>query len=482
VKIFLLRHCRALGRAEWEGDAGLRPLSEAGESQAEALVAFFAEAPPVRIVSAPPLRCQQSVLPLAEALGIDVEVDERLGRGEPVARLLELLPTWDEGPLLLCTHAAPIVSLLRVLELVEDDAPVCRKGSVWTLEGNGYTPAHASYAEPLQAAPAAGGAISSSAGGIAPREDARVRAAVLDLGSTSFTLLVADVWPDGAVHRVVREKVMLRLGAEISDGRKVPGAVAERACEVARELAEVARREKVEQVFPVATAALRAARNGERVAARIGRALGHPVRILSGEEEARTIFRAFQQRLDLGDDRVVGVDLGGGSLELALGCAERIRREATLELGAVRVQREFVTHDPMRPRTQRAIREHVASALAEVAPDFAARDSDVAIATGGSVRALARLVDERTAQRGPRPELPVLTVADLRELRRVLVESTQDERLAMRGMRKTRADLLPTAALILEACAESLGIEAWRVCDWGLREGILLDALLPRRG
>ena len=95
------------------------------------------------------------------------------------------------------------------------------------------------------------------------------------------------------------------------------------------------------------------------------------------------------------------------------------------------------------------------------------------------LRALARLIDERTAQREPRAADHAVTRERLSELRRSLVRSSHEERLRMRGIRKGRADLLPVGAVVLETVAEVLDLPGYRICDWGLREGVLLDGLLP---
>ncbi|MEZ4215290.1 MAG: histidine phosphatase family protein [Myxococcota bacterium] len=474
MKIYLVRHARSVAREDWLGDDDeLRPLNEVGREQAEALAAQLAADPPTRILSATSVRCQQTVQALSSATGVEVEIEDRLASGEDVARALELLPTFDEGPLLLCTYGDVIGRVLRVLELVDADRPECRKGALWVLEGQGYTPTQATYVEP-----AATRRRRETGGGWDPAAGV-VRAAVLDLGSTSFNLLIADVPPSGRIAPVVRDKVMLRLGAMIANGGAIPDEVVERACDVARELAEVARREKVERFFPVATAAIRAASNGADTARRIGAALGHPIRILSGEEEARTIFRAFQHRVDLGNDATLGLDLGGGSLELAVGSRRAIDREVTTPLGVVRLQRELVANDPITKPEVRAIRERVRSALADHR-DLASGTSRVGVATGGTVRALARLLGEKTALRGPRPKTPRVALADLAELRRTLVRSTHAERLQMRGSRRHRADLVVVGAIVLEAVARELELDAYRVCDWGLREGVLLEGVLGR--
>lgn len=478
MRLYLVRNARPEPRAArgtpdgWAGEDDLRPLDETGQRQAEALALHLTEAGITRIVTAPPVRCQQTVERVALDSDVRVEVDERLGANESPQRLLELMPAYDEGPVLFCSHREPIESLLRLFELVDGDAPPnCKKGSIWVLEGPGYSPTNAEYREPVVRPdrvrfdePNKSGAKS-------------IRAAVLDLGSTSFNLLIADVQHQGKIRPVVREKVMLRLGAVIATASAIPEDVAERAVQVARELREVAEREKVQRLLPVATSALREASNGALLAERIGRALGTPVRVLSGEAEARTIFRAFQKRASLGRGRTLGLDLGGGSLELALGNRDGVEREVTLPLGVARLHGEKLRHDPMKKSERRWLQERVWRALEPHVGDFRARGVR-AIAAGGTIRALVRIHEERNAQRGPSPSWPKsLSLSALRRLEERLVASTHQERLLMRGMRKRRADLLPAGAVILAAVAEMLEVEAYEVSDWGLREGVLLEAL-----
>lgn len=483
MKIHLVRHARAVPRAEWDGEDLLRPLSERGRAEAAALAEHFAAAPPARIVTAPELRCQQTVEALAVAAGLDVDVDERLAVGEDASQALELFPNGDGGPVLLCTHAPVIASLLAALELAEPDRGgriPCKKGSVWVLEGGGAGPTRASYLEPERRARRGSGIR------YAERESPRartVRAAVLDLGSTSFTLLVADVDGHGAIHPRVGEKVMLRLGAAIANESEIPAEVCQRAVSVAHQLHAVARQEKAQVFLAVATAAVREAANGHALAARISQALGQPIRILSGEEEARLIFDAFRRRMPLGPEPVLGLDLGGGSLELAVGSARGIVLDATLPLGAVRLAGELVHADPMRPAEARAIRERVRSRLAPRRAAILAARPAFAIATGGTVRAIGRLVAEQRGERRPRGAARLkLSAERLRALADQLVPSSHRDRMRLRGVRRRRADLLPTGAVILSTLVDELGLDGLTICDWGLREGVLLDALAREAG
>jgi len=473
VKIFLVRNARAVPRDEWKGEELLRPLSERGEAEARAIAEHLAGVGITRVVAAPELRCQQTVELLARGARRAVHVDERLAAGSEVEKALEVLPSFESGPVALCSHPDTILGLLRFFELGEAEARdgrlPCRKGSIWVLQGFGRTPTSASYLEPE----------TRRKGKLRfPVEaPAALRAAILDLGSTSFNLLISDATPEGEVRPVVQEKVMLRLGAVIATSSSIPEDVAERAIAVGRALCEVARREKVELLLPVATAALREARNGAEVADRIGSAIGTPVRILSGEEEARAIFRALQARVGLGGGRALGLDLGGGSLELALGTASRgVEWTTTLPLGVVRLHERHVKSDPMTAREARILDESVRSEMAPHLEAIAHRRPALALASGGTARALARLLAEGERRARLSGGLPLGADA-LAELRDVLVRSSHRQRLRMRGVRRGRADLLPTGAVVLSTVAEVLGLEGFTVSDWGLREGVILEAL-----
>ena len=474
MKIYLIRNARSVPRDEWEGDDDLlRPLSERGEAEAEAIAEHLAAQGVVRVVAAPELRCQETVQPLARAARRSVHVDDRLAEGSDVEKALEVLPSFDEGPVALCTHPDTIIGILRFFELGEAELREgrlpCRKGSIWVLQGFGRTPTTASYLEPEAQAK---GKLRF------PERDepAVVRMATLDLGSTSFHLLIADATARGEIRPVVQEKVMLRLGASIANGGSIADDVADRAVEVGRALCEVARREKVERLLVVGTAALREARNGAKVARRIESAIGTPVRILSGEEEASAIFRSLQARIGLGSGRALALDLGGGSLELAVGTdAKGVEWATTLPLGVVRLHGRVAKNDPMTDRETLAVDDLVRAQLAPHLETLARLRPARALAAGGTARALARLLAERNRARtnGPLP----LPIDELAALRDKLVASTHRERLRMRGVRRGRADLLPVGSIVLATVADTLGLEGFTVSDWGLREGILLAAL-----
>jgi exopolyphosphatase/guanosine-5'-triphosphate,3'-diphosphate pyrophosphatase len=276
---------------------------------------------------------------------------------------------------------------------------------------------------------------------------------------------------------------MLRLGATIADEGAIPKPIAARAVESARTLRRVAEEHGAERLLPVATAALRDASNGAPLADSIARALGTPVRLLSGIEEARLIFAAFRHRIPLGDAIALGMDLGGGSLEVAIGDGFDVHWETTLPLGVTRLHGELALHDPMKRRERKQIEERVEGCLARCRKEVRARAPKLPIASGGTARALARLVEERGGGRAQNGGLRV-TREDLSELADDLAAASHEERLRMPGMKRSRADLLPTGAVVLETLVRCLSLRDLLICDWGLREGVILEdlGLVDRRG
>ncbi|HTO05710.1 MAG TPA: histidine phosphatase family protein [Myxococcota bacterium] len=468
MKLYLIRHAKAESRASWWHEDVLRPLSAAGHSEAMGLVERLDGVPLARVISSPALRCRQTVEPLASRFGLPVEIDPRLGEGSSMGDAMSLIQSLGNRPVALCSHGDLIPGLVERLwpgALELEGGGGVPKGATWVFQGTLGDTLRVAYLPPPKHAFGTGA------------EGERVRVGVADLGSTSFHVMVADATPDGHLERVAREREMLRLGAAIGPDGLIPPETCERAVDAARRLGRAAQRAGAEQMHAIATAALRDARNGRKLAEQLGRALGTNVRILSGQEEARLIFSAFRRRVGLGTEPALGLDLGGGSLELAVGNAQHLRFEETLRLGVTRLQSELAPSDPMTGGEARALRQRVEDSLAPLVSRVKALAPVRCIAAGGTARALGRLLleEENGALRG------LLVSADqLEKLASRLRRSSHEERLDMVGIDSRRADLLPTGALILSTVLQSLGLPGMMISDWGIREGVILAAIARR--
>jgi len=299
-----------------------------------------------------------------------------------------------------------------------------------------------------------------------------MRAAVLDLGSNSFHLLVADV--DGpSVLPVRRSREMLHLGRVLAADGRVPASVADRAVATVERLADLAQRSGATATVAVATAALREPSQAE-LRRRLAAAAGVPVEPLDGIEEARLALLGARAAVAVDGEPTLVLDLGGGSLELAVGHAERTLWATSLPLGAGRLLPRLGDG----PVDRAAVAELVAgidALLAPALPVVRQHRPAAIVAVGGTVRALAVLLAARAERWLPATvNMAPLPADELAAARDALLATDTRGRAAIPGMKSQRADHLHVAALVLSHVLAALDGPAAIVSDWGLREGVLL--------
>lgn len=306
---------------------------------------------------------------------------------------------------------------------------------------------------------------------------ATTRLSVLDLGSNSFHVLVADARHDGGIVPVGREREMLHLGAVVQRHGHIPDDERIRAVETVAHLTELATRLGSTQRLAVATSALRDAANGAAVIAEMEAAAGTRVRVLDGDTEAALAYRGVRASAAVDADPLLVIDLGGGSLELAIGTGAVVDWSVSLDLGVSRLSTRL-SDDPPSPGDVKDLRRLVRGAVAAHAETVSRFAPSTVVAVGGTIRALGRVVaaehhDWLPATLNEFP-IPASAVADLRKR---LVGMDADARAAVPGMKSKRADRIHVAAVILDAVLDALGLDGFVLSDWGLREGVLLEAM-----
>jgi exopolyphosphatase/guanosine-5'-triphosphate,3'-diphosphate pyrophosphatase len=311
-----------------------------------------------------------------------------------------------------------------------------------------------------------------------PRHGQRIetmRAAVLDLGSNSFHVLVADVEDHTIVPRR-RSREMLHLGRTLSTHGGIPPDVHLRAVSTVERLADMARRSGAGQLTAVGTAALRDPRTAALVAdlsAAVGATTDNGITLLAGTEEARLSYLGARAAVGLDVEPVLVIDLGGGSLEFAVGRGERTLWSTSLPLGASLLSPGLEDSAP--PSAVAALTAHIDDALQEVVGVVKRHDPKAVLLVGGTIRALARVVAAEHARWMPSTvNQSTLTAEDLAAIRDRLFASDLEERSRIASVKERRADHLHVAALIMSRVLDVLGVEAALTSDWGLREGLLL--------
>ena len=226
-----------------------------------------------------------------------------------------------------------------------------------------------------------------------------MRIAALDLGSNSVHLLVVEAHPDGTFEPLLREKEMLRLGDVVTRAGRVTATALDGLLTTVGRFVALARANGAEEIVANATAALREAENGADVVDRIEAATGVRVEVISGVEEARLIFGAVRASVVIEKGPVVGLDLGGGSLEVTVGDGDVLHWATSVRLGVARLTAELVSSDPVSGRDRRRLRQFITSVLAPVAVVVDAYDPRALVGTSGTLCDLAAMAVAATGRR-----------------------------------------------------------------------------------
>jgi exopolyphosphatase/guanosine-5'-triphosphate,3'-diphosphate pyrophosphatase len=285
-----------------------------------------------------------------------------------------------------------------------------------------------------------------------------MRVAVVDVGSNTARVLVADVG-SGRLSVAAERRVRLGLGAEIARTGELSRSTVRTVARACREYVALADELGAVRVRTIVTAPGRQGRSPKRLVRALGEATAMPVEVLSAEEEGCLAYDGAVARADLPSAALVGVvDVGGGSTEIVLGNeASGAAWVRSIDLGSIRLTRQHLHRDPPRRRQLEAAREAVQNALASVSP----QRPDVALATGGSARAVARIVGD------------VYGADEVEEAIEALVRRPSAKVARDAGIHPVRAASLLGGALLLAETARVLR-RPLHLARGGVREGAAL--------
>jgi len=304
-----------------------------------------------------------------------------------------------------------------------------------------------------------------------------MRLGVIDVGSNTIHLLVVDAYRGAHPLPASSHKLELGLSENIEDDGSIGRAGSDRLVEFVGQCAALAEDQGVEEVLAFATSAVRDARNGDAVLERVRHETGVDLAVLSGADEARLTFLAVRRWFGWSIGHLLVVDIGGGSLELATGLDEVPDVAVSLPLGAARLTRSHLRHDPPRQGEVKALRTTVRASIAsELRPLVRSGTVDRAVGTSKTVRSLGRITGAAPSEVGPYAPRSLLR-ADLAGLVDRLVAMDNRARSTLPGVSPRRAAQLLAGALVVQAAMDLLALDTLEICPWALREGVILRRL-----
>jgi exopolyphosphatase / guanosine-5'-triphosphate,3'-diphosphate pyrophosphatase len=304
-----------------------------------------------------------------------------------------------------------------------------------------------------------------------------MRLGVLDVGSNTVHMLVVDAYPGARPLPAFSHKAELRLAEHLEPDNMLSKSGEVRLISAVEEALRIAEDKGVEEFLAFATSAVRDAKNGDDVLARIRERTGADIKVLSGENEARLTFLAARRWFGWSSGRLLVIDIGGGSLEVAAGPDEEPEAAMSLPLGAGRLTRDWLTGDPPPPEEMRALRKYVRAEIARDAGSLLRRGAaDHAVGTSKTFRQLARIAGAAPSGEGfyVRRFLKHVDVATWTER---LAAMDRAERSRLPGVSEARSAQLSAGAIVADAIMDLMGVAQVEICPWALREGVILKRL-----
>jgi exopolyphosphatase/guanosine-5'-triphosphate,3'-diphosphate pyrophosphatase len=297
-----------------------------------------------------------------------------------------------------------------------------------------------------------------------------MRLGVLDVGSNTVHLQVVDTSPGARPNPTFNYKEELRLTQYINEDNLVSDEGIEKLRGAIKRAIEQSASVQTQELLPFATSALREASNGEKIINSINKDFHIDLQVLTGEEEAKLTFLAARRWFGWSSGRLLVIDIGGGSLEMAAGVDESPEIATSLPLGAGRLTKEFLKGDPYTDKSLRALRDHIENKLEQILPSLVKhQESDRAIATSKTLRTLARLSGDWFDGTGKN-----ITVEAIRKISAKLSEMDENTRAKLPGVSENRASQIVAGSLVAESVMRNLDIKELEVCPWALREGVVL--------
>jgi exopolyphosphatase/guanosine-5'-triphosphate,3'-diphosphate pyrophosphatase len=294
--------------------------------------------------------------------------------------------------------------------------------------------------------------------------------AAIDLGSNSFRLQLAKVVDDHLIfHDSMRE--LVRLGAGLSEDKTLNKETQKRAIECLKRFGERLRGLPPQAVRAVATNTFRVAKNAPELLKAAEEALGFPIEIIAGREEARMIFVGVSHGLPKAEHKRLVIDIGGGSTEFIIGEGLDPIHMESLYMGCVSYSLKFFPDGKITEAAFEKARISAAAEIQSISKTFNSKHWHEAVASSGTARSLGEVLRLNNMTNGE------VTAEGLRQLKQVLIKAKDVKKIELNGLSTDRASVISGGLAIMLAIFDELGIKQLTVANSALREGVLYELL-----
>lgn len=301
------------------------------------------------------------------------------------------------------------------------------------------------------------------------------RVGAIDIGTNTALLLVAEITDENEIHPLLEEENIVRLGEGVDASKKLKPRAVARVLNAIEEYLQKANALQAEEMVISGTSAVRDAENRSELITQIQDTFGIRMRILSGDEEARlTYFGALSNKKYL-QNRILLMDIGGGSTEFIMGTQGGIQKAISLDIGSVRLTERLIKHDPISDSEFAEVQEVINNYLQGALRDWR-HGAEHFVGVAGTITTLAAMDLKLEPYDPVAVDNSTLTFETVNTLTEMLRSKTLAEKKRIPGLMPERADVILCGAMILSEVMKFFGYEKVTVSDRGLRHGLILAA------
>lgn len=307
------------------------------------------------------------------------------------------------------------------------------------------------------------------------------KVALIDMGTNTFHLLITQIRPGQEPQELVKIQAPVMLGeGGISSGEIAPAAYA-RALKTVKEFKTLIEQHGVQEVKAMATSAVRNAANGQNLIKDLKSATGITIETIDGDQEAELIYHGVKAALEIGYEKSLIMDIGGGSVEFIICDDHQVFWKQSFEIGAQRLLDKFFITDPLEEHAMEALKLYLQEQLIPLAEAVARCKPTVLIGSSGTFDTLCNIDSKRKGidhEKDTCPEAD-LPLADFYEIYEDILRKNRAERLAIPGMLAMRVDMIVMAIILIDYVLENYALNKIRISAYALKEGMLYQMLNP---
>ncbi len=307
-----------------------------------------------------------------------------------------------------------------------------------------------------------------------------MKIAIIDLGTNTFNLLIVELHPDNCYTPLFQNKISVKLGEGGITNNHIGQEPFERGLQaLADHLVEI-KKYKCEKIMAFATSAMREASNGKEFVQQAKEKLNIDIQVISGDKEAELIYYGVRKAVDMDEQaKSLIIDIGGGSTEFIIATKNEIFWKQSFLLGAARLLEIFKPSDPITVEEVDSINSYLQKELQPLFEAVKKYPVVELIGSSGSFDSLAEMI----AHKYFTPDIFEgktdfeFHIPHCLEIYEILIKSTKQERLNMKGLVRMRVDMMVISAILVHFVVQNFAIEKMRLSTFSLKEGVLYELM-----